>query len=141
MPEFIPAHTPDNLDAFTLGYLECAEWLAHSYGTEEEDRADFSMTDEEQADCTGFDPDAIKQAVQDCADFQAANETDLLTYYSLGGDESHAGHDFYLSRNGHGAGFFDRGYDPVYNRLQGAARSYGEADCMYDPDTCTLFLG
>ncbi len=41
------------------------------------------------------------------------------------------GHDFWLSRNGHGAGFFDRGTG--YKDLQKAAKTFGEVD-VYDTD-------
>ena len=39
-----------------------------------------------------------------------------------------AGTDYFLSRNGHGAGFFDRGNGPVFTELQRAARLDGTAD-------------
>ena len=37
------------------------------------------------------------------------------------------GQDFALTRNGHGAGFWDRGYGEVGQALTDAARVYGEA--------------
>jgi hypothetical protein len=42
------------------------------------------------------------------------------------------GHDFWLSRNGHGAGFFDRGTG--YKELQKAAKSFGEVDVYVTDD-------
>jgi hypothetical protein len=53
-----------------------------------------------------------------------------------GWTDEQAGHDFWLSRNGHGTGFFDRseicGDDRVRNALQMAAESVGE---------CNLYVG
>lgn len=127
MPTFFPQHTPANLDEFTRGYLECAEWLAS--GQEEPGE----MSDDERFDCQGFHPDSITQAVADCIDFQEANAADLEAYEeATGRGMSSAGHDFYLTRNRHGAGFWDRGNDACLKRLTDAAHAYGESDCMYE---------
>lgn len=50
-----------------------------------------------------------------------------------------AGHDFALSRNGHGAGFFDRGLDEVGDQLQQAAQEAGECD-IYVGDDKKLYV-
>ena len=45
-----------------------------------------------------------------------------------------AGHDFALTRNHHGAGFWDRGYGDVGNWLTFAAHAYGESNAwITDP--------
>lgn len=50
------------------------------------------------------------------------------TLQGLGdGDMKRHGEDFALSRNRHGAGFWDRGYGDVGDRLTAAAHAYGEA--------------
>lgn len=78
-----------------------------------------------------IDHDTLKQMAQDCAEFQRQHAADLAQY-DLGGREWSAaqqgGHDFWLSRNGHGAGFFDRDSLPedVRERLQQAAQQWGE---------------
>lgn len=116
MPEFIPEHTPHNLDAFTRGYLDAAEWLLD----EEIDRAKIR----------GWTKEAITRAKKDCAAFQADNAALLdqyrETYLPKGGydvDEC-AGHDFYLTRCGHGTGFWDRGLGDLGDKLADAARRY-----------------
>jgi hypothetical protein len=135
MPEFIPEHASPpghNLDAFTVGYLECAEWLARCYWNRDgSERNDSDLTDEERSRCRGFTRKAIAEAKADCKAFQKANRGDLATYYEISNrDKSHAGHDFFLSRNGHGAGFFDRGSDPVFHRLQDAARVWSGREAI-----------
>jgi len=112
MPKFIAQHTPRNLDDFTQGYFEAMEWLL----PEEVNRDKIR----------GFTNAAITNGKADCADFMLHHSDDLLKYVkNCDHGYNGAGIDFYLSRNGHGAGFFDRGNAPVFNRLQEAAGVYG----------------
>ncbi len=121
MPKFIAEYTPANLDAFTQGYLDCAEWLLNE--------------DDKDKDCNGWSPDAIKQAAADCGDFQSANETLLFSYEDeTGRDWACAGHDFWLTRNHHGAGFWDRGSHECLRQLTDAAHTYGECDAYIGDD-------
>ena len=48
-----------------------------------------------------------------------------------------AGHDFALTRNGHGAGFWDRGYGDVGTFLSDAARTFGESTAWVEADDAT----
>jgi hypothetical protein len=86
---------PSNLDSFTTAYLVCALWS--STGDDDE------PLDQEHG-ITDFSPEALDQAVKECAAFQAENQATLLLAEL---EESRAGHCFWLSRNGHGSGFFD----------------------------------
>lgn len=68
---------------------------------------------------------------QDCHDFYMSN-FELLESAGIDDYERH-GHDFYLTRCGHGTGFWDRGYpDAIGTKLTEAAKSYGDA---------TLYVG
>lgn len=131
MPTFYPEHDNPrghNLDPFTQGYLGAAEWLAKVWA---EDRDDDNLTDDERSRCRGFTRKAIAEAKRDCKAFQKTNKADLATYYEISGrDEESAGMDYWLSRNGHGVGYFDRGYDPVFDRLQEMARLDGSRSCV-----------
>jgi hypothetical protein len=120
MPEFFPEHDGAGRDEFESGYLGAAEWLIDTDSPAEEGGIDRNKI-------RGWHSGALKSTRRDCRDFQKANAADLALYCEISGrGESSAGHDFWLSRNGHGAGFFDRGNDPVFDRLQDAARHYGE---------------
>lgn len=120
MPEFIAEHVPSGLDEFLTGYLECAEWLL----PEEEDG---KLLDRSKV--RGFTRKAIRSAKEDCEAFIKANAADLEAYEEITGRPmSHAGHDFWLTRNSHGAGFWDRGAGEVGERLSKAARVYGECN-------------
>lgn len=128
MPEFIPEHTPNRLDEFTTGYLDAVEWLLSKYDSEGNEIPDDQWRDK----LRGFTKKAIKQAVDDCRDFQAAMADQLAAWYLLGEDPARAGHDFFLTRNHHGAGFWDRYYNEPGNKLgdelSDCAHGYGEAN-------------
>lgn len=68
--------------------------------------------------------DAGESAVETCDDFLgyclAEAPQDVADYERDNGSESF-GSDFALSRNGHGSGFFDKGYD----KLQKLAKTFG----------------
>lgn len=49
-------------------------------------------------------------------------------------DIEHAGHDFWLNRCGHGAGFWDRGLGELGDRLSDAAKVYGNVDLYIGDD-------
>lgn len=131
MPEFISqAQIRSDLDEFTRGYVECALWL---------------MTDEEGNSCDDFDGEisdyAYEDILRDCQDFQSANAALLQSYVEMGrvfecfpfaAPLSHAGHDFFLSRNGHGTGFWDRGMGSVGDALHKAAEVYGDQGLYID---------
>ena len=92
----------------------------------------------------------------DAIDFLAANACDLtgIVVREVFKDENryiaHSlihwtvyeqhGHDFALTRNGHGTGFWDRGYGVVGGRLTEAAQAYGEHSVLTDdgPTVTTL---
>lgn len=49
-------------------------------------------------------------------------------------DPEQFGHDLWLSMNGHGAGFFDRGHEYVWQALQEMARTLGELNAYIGDD-------
>ncbi len=109
------------LDDFTRGYIEAALW-----STSDEDDVpldyNFSIADIHQT--------SLRAIIQDASTFQNENR-ELLR----GEDLSRAGHDFWLTRNHHGAGFWDGGYSKdVGDRLTVAAHKYGEVDLYVGDD-------
>ncbi len=148
-------------DAFLRGYLECVEWSGVSESTDTswcrfcetetvkrdaESRIDYCETcdkdvvsDQEAMDaCENprWSDEALERARVDCANFQAACESDLE-----GEDEARAGHDFWLTRNHHGAGFWDGDYEKAKGeRLTKAAEGFREVDVWFDHKTGLLNL-
>lgn len=117
--------TTAKLDTFTLAYIECALWS--------------SMDD----DCSPLDDNfgrediheiALAEMASDCADFQSA-QAELLESISA----EQAGHDFWLTRNHHGAGFWDRGLGELGKKLTQAAYVYGSQD-LYVGENGQLYI-
>lgn len=73
---------------------------------------------------------AARKAIQaDCDDFRALVAADLEAAYARGYSEEQAGVDFWFTRQGHGAGYWDRGEleaNGLGARLSRDARSMGE---------------
>lgn len=80
-------------------------------------------------DASDLDWRAVDRMRADCIAFLAANREDI------GGRLSDAGHDFWLTRNRHGAGFWDGDWSPeVGKRLTDAAQAFGEVDLYIGDD-------
>jgi hypothetical protein len=80
-----------------------------------------------------FELEAIQQMIADCAHFQAVYGHLLVDENycgpSSGTTLEQAGYDFWLNRNGHGAGFWDGDWqDPVGDILSEASHSFGVCD-------------
>jgi len=117
--------TYTNLDAFTVAYLECALWA-------ETDNADESGGEPLDANyvISDFASEAVKKAISDCRRFQEDN-AELLQKAEYGHpgytDDEMAGHDFWLTRNGHGAGFWDGDLPgDIGDKLTNACKAFGE---------------
>lgn len=136
------------LDDFTRGYIECALWSSAACGSPQEDAADPADADGQRRgtfdqsfqDC-GIDelsPALLAHVIADCVQFQDENSAKLAlayTRYSYSPEwspESQAGHDFWLTRNGHGTGFWDRGLGLVGADLANVARAWGVEDWIAD---------
>jgi hypothetical protein len=114
-----------SLDSFLTGYLACAEWLM----TDELNPETGDVSEDRRFKARGWTKAALRDARADCAAFIAANAADLASYAeSTGRGMESAGHDFWLTRNHHGAGFWDRGDHPCLDRLTDAAHRFGERD-------------
>lgn len=118
------------VDDFYRGYVECALWS--SYG-DDETPLDDDYTAEDLA------PDAVAAIRAECVNFCDANVADLDTIAEDSRGAEHAGHDFWLTRNGHGTGFWDRTYAPgalrdAYMRLSDACKPYGTSDVYVGDD-------
>lgn len=124
MPEFFAEMTPSDLDDFTRGYFEAMEFT------------DCNEDREEMVDAVAFSPALVESAKSDCRDFQESNEALLARYCEVTGrDMESAGVDFWLTRNGHGAGFWDRGCDPCLDALTRESKVYGSVDLYCGDDS------
>lgn len=123
----------ENVNAFVDAYIDTM-WWANAYAENEETG---------ELEPAGFDAyvhgdyaDGTEQTlINDALTFVMNNgrnirrAVDAYDHYSWG----MAGHDYALTRNGHGAGFWDRGIGDLGDLLTGAASAYGESG-LYPTD-------
>ena len=124
---------PLRFDAFARSYVETAVWA---------DRPE---------DCNAWDvsPLCLPNMLEDCERFQRENDDLLRAAYDMPGDHpgycgdydsTDAGHDFWLSRQGHAIGFDHRRLGEVGEKLDRAAEAYGSQDVLPDDDDEWLII-
>ena len=121
-----------DLDRMVQHYAGCAIACAPNWNSEDEYDNHHTL---ERDGYTIFDiaPSTLESMRADCAAFLAVNESDLREWngHSPNGSEwqEMAGYHFWLTRNGHGAGFWDGDYpEPIGQRLTVNAHGFGEID-------------
>jgi hypothetical protein len=121
-------------DAFTNAYIDAALWSSM-------DNSNDAGGDplDENYDVSDIAPTTLVEMQKDAAAFQEHHAKLLAEAYKHKGyDEARAGHDFWLTRNGHGAGFWDRGLGKVGDELTKAAKAYGSYD-LYVGDAGQIY--
>lgn len=104
--------------AFTNGYREALIWSTSG---------GFEGRELESLDGFTFSAEASLQIALDCRAFIEANRESLEQAAAVPGYSwSHAGHDFWLTRAGHGAGFWDGDIGDIGDRLTDASKAAGE---------------
>jgi hypothetical protein len=110
----------DKIDAFTKQYIETALWSSTYEKNGNEDvpmDRDFTIDD--------IYPECLQRMINDCEAFQESERKN--GYSTIEKDLEQAGHDFWLTRNGHGAGFWDGDWgDEEGKRLTEVSHTYGE---------------
>lgn len=107
--------------AFVDGYREALTWSTSG---------DFEGRELESLEGFAFSEEASLQIALDCRAFFKANREALEQAATVPGYSwAHAGHDFWLTRAGHGVGYWDRAElyaDRLGDRLTDASRQAGE---------------
>jgi hypothetical protein len=118
------------LDAFTQAYVECALWSS----TDESTPSGGYPLDKNYT-IADIDPAALAIMALDCRKFQDAHGA-MIDSAEMNRPSDHraaAGHDFWLTRNGHGCGFWDGDWaEPAGETLTEASKRFGE---------CNLYVG
>jgi len=112
------------LQEFMNAYIEAMLWASTDDNGEPMDS---------QYDDTDLSDEARARIERDCAGFLLAN------WEWIGSEYERAGHDFWLTRNRHGAGFWDGDWPEHGDALTQAAHGYGETD-LYVGDDGKLYL-
>lgn len=128
------------MDEFTRAYVECALWSSTDDHDEPLDQ-NFSADD--------LAPEAAARIAAACAMFQSeqaaileAASNDVGLRVNRGGrygGYASAGHDFWLTQNGHGAGFWDGDWGQYGGALTDAAKAFQEWG-LYVGDDGLLYL-
>ena len=116
--------TKQELSPFVRSYIESALWSST-------DDAGNPLDGEQYADAE-LAPPTIGRFIADCEKFMTACEQ-LPGFDAI--RDGHIAHDFWLTRNGHGAGFWDGDYpEPIATQLTDLAHSFGECDLYIGDD-------
>jgi hypothetical protein len=116
----------DYAGVFLRAYIHAAFWSSPLYDEEGVEEGTLLESGNTEADLA---PDALESMRQDCEAFISSAGDDLV-----GMDPEQAGHDFWLTRNRHGAGFWDRGLGERGDRLTALAHPYGESTLYLDDE-------
>ena len=112
--------TLEQIETFTAAYITALLWAETN---DDGDPIDKNHTPED------INEDSRLRINADCASFCYANA------HWIGDAIEQAGHDFWLTRNGHGAGFWDREagvypHDYSGEAMTKAANAFGQLDCQ-----------
>jgi hypothetical protein len=116
-----------NLASFTQAYIEAALWSS----TDNADDSGGAPLDENY-DVSDIAPETLRGMIKDCKEFRTGRTKKLLAEAKV--SDAAAGHDFWLTRNRHGAGFWDRGLGKVGDLLTTDAHAYGGVDLYVGDD-------
>lgn len=111
----------------TEAYLACALWSSS-------DDKDIPFDSEHSI----FDlaPESIVDASLDCFTFWHKN---MALLEKSGLTDEQIGHDFWLTRNGHGAGFWDRGLGEIGEKLTEGCKAFHEK-YVYSGDDGLIYI-
>ena len=112
------------LDKFTRSYIECMLWSTNDESTEQ-----GGEPMDENYGINDITRETLESIIADCAKFQADNAESIAMGCARShgyGDDEMAGHDFWLTRVGHGAGFWDGDWpEPAATKLTDASEAFG----------------
>jgi hypothetical protein len=132
--------TGEQMSQFIRGYVAAKFWADTLLPDGEPDEANVGDWDQ-------LDHWAWLKVIEDCTKFVVTNYQDLLLYAeqikydpSEGTPWDYAGHDFALTRNGHGTGFWHRQLEALGDRLSASASTYGEQNFQIGDNGVTGIL-
>lgn len=127
---WIECHLDDVVD----GYLEAALFFSSDPNSDTGEELDSKFG------VDSFTEEAITQATYDCKCFLEMCDYEDLVYGADQNSYEHIGHDFWLTRNGLGAGLWDGDYQPceLGRRLTEHAKQFNEVHVWPDEEELTL---
>jgi hypothetical protein len=116
-------------NAMVESYLETAKWTSHDYDEDCRDATSLEQYDWSEA--------AVKEAEKEIEDFKYYLDEIGLDWSTV--PYTMMGHNFWLSRNRHGAGFWDCGLGKLGDALHKAAITFGTKDVYLGDDNLIYF--
>lgn len=127
----MPTSKITKLDDFTRAYVECALW-----SSTDESTPDGGEPFDKNYGIEDIAPDSLLIMITNCLRFQSENIAHITNEnycYTNREASEQAGHDFWLTRNGHGCGFWDGDWvEPAATILTDTSGAFGE---------CNLYVG
>jgi hypothetical protein len=117
-----------NIDEVLNAYLVCLLWSSTDDDGNPLD-ANFSVED--------IDSESVEDHREQIEQFTHDNR-ELIEQTEM--TDEQLGHDLWLTRNGHGVGFWDRGYGEAGDLLTVASKALGEC-WPYVGDDGTIYIG
>lgn len=125
-----------NIDAMVQGYLECQLWAGLDCREDGEEPVPY----DDNYDISDISPDYVDKITDEFRELVYAHPLAVRMYlntvgkYDQTGYERNGtfGHNYYLTREGHGAGFWDRGLGELGDYLTDIAKYAGSADDLWD---------
>jgi len=116
---------PPGFTVFLDAYITCSLWS--TLDDQDQPLDAYSIRD--------LAPETLQEMEEDCSKFLEENQEDI------GLDFTKAGHDFWLTRNGHGCGFWDGDWPKdAGERLTSSSKRFGEVD-LYVGDDGKIYQG
>lgn len=122
------------MNAFLRAYIQTALWSSTGGNDQPLDR-DYSESD--------LAPETLAKMSADCTKFETDNAELITNAIATGlvkcgpdfNEWERAAHDFWLTRNGHGAGFWDGNWpEPFAQQLTDRAHAFGSFDLYVGDD-------
>jgi len=121
--------TQSDVDEFADGYWTALGWSESGGGYDFDDLMPGDLS-----------PEDVERVNADIARFLSRVDKDPVLAEAVGDDLSRAGHDFVLTRNGHGAGFWDGDWGEYGDALTKIAQSFPEQHLYVGDDDDLVYL-
>ena len=121
------------MNDFVQAYLESALW------TTDDNPGSGEWSEHDEWSIANLAPEALAQAKDECDAFVDSLDDDARA--AVEENPPRAGHDFWLTRNHHGCGFWDGDWqEPVASALTKAAHDAGERNLYVGDDGRLYFM-
>jgi hypothetical protein len=123
------------VDKFLASYIETALWSSTDDTGTPLDSSEHSGTELAESTLARFRTDCERFEEQYAILTSYLDDSVLRSFPQSDHDGDRIAHDFWLTRNRHGAGFWDGDYpEPIATQLTDLAHSFGECDLYIGDD-------